>query len=195
MSDRLCPDWRSLLEDRDRSADGEARWRLGLEHAAGCAACHGELAEADPVAVFALSAVSRNAVPADEDPEVAAMLQAVTAVRRHREAPRSVRTLWLSRAAVAVLALSFGLLSSPRASVNLDTAGEPIEAGAAEAPEPAGSEPATLGPVTVGAALAELEADGSIDPAVGPLDRLPRVYRWHDRELSVVMIVDETLDV
>jgi len=226
----ICPDWRELAEDRDRGADGEARWRLGLEHAAGCTSCRDGVVAIDPLAIFSLAPIvaDREAERPDESgldeaAEVEAMLQAVTVMRRHQKTPAGAPPRWLPWAAGTLLCVSLGWLALSKGGPAAESPGgettlaaTTTESSDAVAPEfdvdstslPASigerviSEPVAVGVVTVGAALASTDAGTSLESmeslsagALAPRTAAPRVYRWQDRDLSIVMIVDETLDV
>jgi len=213
VTDFACPNWRALVDERDRTADGEARWRLGIEHAAQCADCRERAVEVDPLAVFSISSTNLASEFAEtsrtgavespkENEEVAEMLRAVSTLRRHHKPAltptnESAKRHWVSWAAAALFLLSLTLLgpTTPEIGVHIGEDAVVVVDNVAESGETQSretSEPATLGPITLGAtvSLADDGLPGSSEPPAAP-----RIYRWHDRDLSVVMIVDETLDV
>jgi hypothetical protein len=167
-----CPDWRSLAAHRDDPRTAEpASWRQALAHLDGCAVCREEAYAAEPTLVFRrLPALDRDAAA-----EVESMRQAVAVLRSGRRAEagrRGAAARWRRWAAAAVFALA--ALSLGR-----------------------GVDPENLGPVPPSSAFTSYRpATGSV-PVIEGLDRPDaRVYqRWDGGDMSLVFIVDESLDV
>ncbi len=173
-----CPDWRALLAARERDPDVDPPgWSEARGHLAECRACRSVAAEIDPVLIFAALPAPRVA-PA----EIAEMQRAVAAlVRAERVAPRASEPVAARRrrragrlargaAAAAVLLLALGVEAGPRR----------VAPGAGEAL----------------AALPEAGPDTFAPPALEEIDRpQARIYQLPAEGLSVVMIVDASLDV
>jgi len=115
-----CPDWSALATWR-ASRDGQepAGWQDAVSHLDTCGRCRGEALAADPTLLFrrlpalGVDALDRGA----EDDEVAAMQQAVaamrTASRLEREPRRSAAGLnWKRWAAVAAVTATAGGLGT-----------------------------------------------------------------------------------
>lgn len=174
-----CPDWRALQAAREREPDVDPPgWAAAREHLSECRACRAAAVELDPVLLFAALPAPR-VTPA----EVAEMQRAVAAlVRAERVAPRDSGPLGTGRrrrlaaklargaAAAAVVLLALGVEAGPRRPG--PTAGDAL------------------------AALPEAAADAFVPPALEELDRpQARIYQIPAEGLSVVMIVDASLDV
>lgn len=189
-----CPDWQTLAAWRDDpQADEPAEWREALAHLdRGCARCRRAAIAADPTLVFRRLAVVAAAAPAtgpaQEASEAEAMRRAVAAMRAASRVEASERRAsswswkrWGTAAALAVLALSM-----PGDDARLRR-------------EPAGTAPLAV------ALPAAMFAEGPGTALAAPGDDLPtlegvnrpgaRVYHMDGEGMSVVMIVDETLDV
>jgi hypothetical protein len=167
-----CPDWRALAAHRfARDGEEPAGWADALAHLDECPACRRDAPAADPTLLFrrlADPAASDRAPGFDERAEVEAAIQAVSALRAAR---RVTGRRGLGRAAgwgrwAAAAVLALLALS-------LENQGVP--GGAAFVEEIAG--PAAL-------------------PSAGGVDQPDaRVYHLASEGMSVVMIVDESLDV
>ncbi|HVT57354.1 MAG TPA: hypothetical protein VHR45_03055 [Thermoanaerobaculia bacterium] len=210
-----CPDWKTLALDFRRSSGpgparlaAEAEWELALRHLDGCPSCRREALAADPTLVF--RGLPAPELPsAEERTEVEAMRAAVVAMRnasrhgrrdriaeRHLDAPAWGRISRRSLAAgLTAMALLLGGGESLRQGVTQPGGSFPAPASLAGGPASAPSfhfrTPAGFFASSVGAAPAA--AHGSIEE----LRRRPhaRVYQIDGPRLSVVMIVDEKLDV
>lgn len=157
-----CPDWTALAVRRD---DG---WEAAVEHFDGCTLCRREALAADPLLVFRRLPAS-ELTPAEEQAEIDAVRQAVTAMRKaERLEWRRSFAGWRRWAAAAVLAVA------------ALTVGRDRVAG----PERAGETPAA--PMSLAAPAPTLE--GVNRPGA-------RVYHMDGEGLSVVMVFDESLDV
>ncbi len=171
-----CPDWTALAAHRrDRDGAEPAAWGEALAHLDGCPACRRAAPAADPTLLF--RRLARVEAPLDERAEVEAVLQGVTALRAARRvAQRSGRgrswARWAAAAVLAFLALSMDNEGLPRA---LHTAGSRSLAAAAV--------PAAMGRLPL------------LDGIEGPARAGARIYQLEGEDLSVVMIVDESLDV
>ena len=210
-----CPDWRRL----DPAARGEAspqaaRWEEALRHLdAGCPLCRRAALAADPTLVFRLLPAP-ELTPAEEGEEVAAARQAVAAMRaasrlehHGREsggstegwgqvAPRTSRgrqaLRWALAASLAGTALLFGSSHGWR--------GEMGRAAALAEHGSGVSVPALRGPAGGGRLAADREAPmvlpASSRSSIEGLSRPEaRVYQIDGPQMSVVMIVDDKLDV
>ncbi|HKH47176.1 MAG TPA: hypothetical protein VKM72_21175 [Thermoanaerobaculia bacterium] len=203
-----CPDWNALAAWRETpQAEEPAEWREALGHLdRGCAHCRRAALAADPTLVFRRLVApcalrDRSAVPeptpAQEASDIESMRRAVAAMRaasrveeveRHGRAARAISwKRWSAAAALAVVALSMpGDETRLRrdAAVSLMSVATPAVLSA-EGPE-AVVLPASVFPV---ASTDEL-------PTVEGVNRPgARVYHMDGEGMSVVMIVDETLDV
>lgn len=209
-------DWRSLVAHRgEPSAPEPAGWAAAIEHLAldpgdprsGCAACRRAALAADPTLVFRrLPAAAPLAGPA-ADPEVAAVQQAVAALRAASRVGASAAGLaslrplaslprrdwlrpaarWAAAAGLAAAALLVGSAGPGHVAV------APSATLAARAATP-------LTPTLAGAVPVAMRGPAELRPAQMPmleeLDRPEaRVYQLDGANLSVVMIVDEKLDV
>ncbi|HVF61422.1 MAG TPA: hypothetical protein VNJ70_16560 [Thermoanaerobaculia bacterium] len=172
-----CPDWTALAAHR-RERDGAepAAWSEALAHLDDCPACRRAAPAADPTLLF--RRLARVEAPLDERAEVEAVLQGVTALRAARRvAQRSGRgRSWARWAAAAVLAFLALSMDNEGLSRALHTAGNrPLAAAAV---------PAAPGRLPL------------LDGIEGPAARAgARIYQLEGEDLSVVMIVDESLDV
>jgi hypothetical protein len=177
-----CPDWHSLVAERDASGDDAPAYHEALAHLEGCPRCREAAYDADPLLVFRRLPAPKAAVA-----DIEAMRQAVATLRRTREMtgrtservqerpeePRSGAGLWArlrwSAAAAALLALSLALApSAPRSNQRAEQL--------ASAP----------GRPSLGLAVNSLE-DLSLPDA--------RVYELAEAELQVVMVVDPSLNL
>ncbi len=186
-----CPDWRPLLAHR-RAPDGEPppEWAAALAHLEECDGCRRAAFALDPSLVFSRLAAARAAGSAlsarpdrEETREIAA---AVRMLVRARETESSLARPGRRRAGLAaaglVLAATLVLTTHVARRTGL----------------PAGAAP--RGPFVASApALDELAppaADEAEPSLVDALDRpQARIYQLGQDDLSVVMIVDESLDV
>jgi len=176
-----CPDWTALAAHRrDRDGAEPAAWGEALAHLDGCPACRRAAPAADPTLLF--RRLARVEAPLDERAEVEAVLQGVTALRAARRvAARSGHgrswARWAAAAVLAFLALSMDNEGLPRA---LRSAGGAPSLTAAAAP----------------AAIGAMGRLPLLDGIEGPDARSnARIYHFEGEDLSVVMIVDESLDV
>jgi hypothetical protein len=188
-----CPDWRGLaaLRRQEPQEDAEpAGWAAAVAHFDACPRCRREALLADPLLVFRrLPAAELD--EAAERSEVETMRQAVTAMRTARRLDSRRRfTGWRRWAAAAVLALA--ALSASSESHDRS----PLEL-LAPSPAPLALAPLALAPL----ALAPLAPAAGPDAGHGQetlegLNRpAARVYQMSGKNLSVVWIVDKSLDV
>jgi hypothetical protein len=165
-----CPDWSVLAARRQRNvADEYAEWTAAVEHFDACTLCRRDAVAADPLLVFRRLPVVEM-TPAEESSEVAAMRQAVAAMRtgKRLEARRSFAgwRRWAAAAVLAVVSLSVSRDQEP----GLD---------------PVVTAPRALKPVaSQGTSVPVL--DGVDDPDV-------RVYHVDSAEVSSVIIIDPRL--
>lgn len=163
-----CPDWLALSAERERDPGTDPPgWAEARAHLAVCAGCRAQAIDLDPSLLFVNLPAPRVAAA-----DVADMQRAVAAlVRAERvDARPRARRLWRGAAAAAVVLLALAVEAGPRR--------------------------AAPGPVAVAAALTGVESDLGSPPVIEELDRPEaRVYQLPAEGLSVVMIVDASLDV
>jgi len=172
-----CRDWRRLLAHRfDPELPVPREWERAREHLAGCPSCRREAAAIDPTLAFQGAA----AWPAGGE-EVEAVRLAVRALRRTgrlRAGGAGARPG--ARRRMAFAAFFAALLAMLPAVVDRH-AGELVRAAAVRSGGGERAAPRPAGPVA---------------SAIDGLDRpLARIYEWGAEDLSVVMVVDESLDV
>ncbi len=164
-----CPDHRRLSELLAAERPDLAARRRAIDHLRGCAACRRAVLAADPSNLFLLLPE-----PATTPAEVAQMGRTVAALRRVRALERrsAGRRARLPRVAAAgLLAAGLALLAG----------------GGAERP----AHPPQVPPSSVLRAAELLPA-----PLIENLDRpQARIYQLTEEDLSVVMIVDESLEI
>ena len=202
-----CPDWRTLSRHRVEPDGVEPLgWPQALEHFDRCPLCRKEAIAADPTLLFRrlaapapLSTLGSHASPASSaastsgGEEIEAMLAGVAALRAASRlaAPRRPHVLhgwqrWAVAAALAVAALSLGTNRLP--------AGGALRTLAAI---PAVADLAAPGVDRIDTAPSGLNVVPAANPS--PIEGLnrpdARVYQMDGDHLSVVMIVDESLDV
>lgn len=173
-----CPDWRRLLRHRLEAGRREpAGWGDAVTHLSTCRACRAEALAIDPTVIFVAGRTTDL-----ERSELDEIKRSVNAVRRAREVEEAfARPVGVARKIGAAAALLAFLLLLPPAAVDL----------------PDGLVPAGI------PGLEELEslATGTqpspvVSPLIEPLDRpLARIYQLGQEDLSLVMVVDESLDV
>lgn len=178
-----CPDWRLLLTERDRAersgglTDTPA-WRAAVGHLADCAACRGAAFELDPALLF----VAHSPIEVSDE-EVDRIQANVHVLRRARSAERASaeprRRIARFASAAAVISLMILLPTH--------TARPPSAPLSASGPNLASE----MSPFAGGLSLGDGPA-----PLIEPLD-LPaaRIYQLGEGDLSVVMVVDESIDV
>ncbi len=188
-----CPDWRALVAHRwARDAEPPPEWAAALAHLEECDGCRRAALALDPSLVFSRlagagfdrSERSERSVH-DEAREIAAGVRTLVRAREaERTLGRSSRPA-ARRAGLAAAALALG------AALFLTTHAS-RHAGAPAAP--------ARGPFVAGAPALDEVAPPSAEAAspalVDALDRpQARIYQLGQDDLSVVMIVDESLDV
>lgn len=162
-----CPDWRSLVAARDARREDPPGWQVGLEHLEGCPDCRRRALAADPTLVF-----RRLPGMATSRSEIESMRGAVAALRR---AGRLVADDDAGAPAAGYRRWGLSAAAAVLAGVALMIApgsGHPTP-GTLVAAEP---EPAT-------AYVEELDLPQA------------RIYQLAEEEISVVWIVDESLDL
>ena len=177
-----CPDWRSL-------APASPSWEEAVSHFdGGCRVCRRDALKAEPTLVFRqLQGVGPAAMsPSQEASEVDAVRQAVAAMRTASRVDsiehRSRRAGWKHWAAAAGLAAA-------ALAIPADNAWQRF---AAKRQEAAASQPALLRANVLPAAYVGETGDPSLEEGGRPG---ARVYHMDGDGMSVVMIVDESLDV
>jgi len=180
-----CPDWRALSPDSRETAV----WTEALAHFdGGCSQCRRDALKADPTLVFRSlrSAPAPAASSASMGSDVDSMRQAVAAMRAASRVDSAVHhTAWKRWAVAAALVLA--ALSIPADNVRKHR--EQVVSGG---PLPA----ALLGAVMPAALVSGLGGGDSDLPTVEGVNHPDaRVYHMDGEGLSVVMIVDESLDV
>jgi hypothetical protein len=176
----LWPQLRERLADRlDRQAGGPVLASRELAHLDDCPGCRRAALALDPS--LALRPLAEAAPPLDrrDSDDIEGMRLAVAALRRAGRPSRRSMAPW-GRAAAALALLAGALYQLPLQRI------APPVAPVAELTSPA------LGLPAPGA----LPVDFAYEPVVENLDRPDaRVYQLGGGDVSVVMIVDETLDV
>lgn len=178
-----CPVWRDLSPD---SRDSEP-WTEALSHFdGGCSQCRRDALKADPTLVFRSlrSAPAPAASSASMGSDVDAMCQAVAAMRAANRVDAAVhRTSWKRWAVAAGLVLA--ALSIPADNVRKHR--DQVVSG--------GPSPAAMLGAVMPAALVSGGGDVDLPTVEGVNHPDARVYHMDGEGLSVVMIVDESLDV
>ena len=162
-----CPDWRTLVDRRDREPRA---WDAALEHLDGCPRCRDEALVHEPTLLF-----RRLPGPELRRGEIAAMKEAVAALRRNdRRPPRSgwMRSGWMRAAAAAAILIAAGLLEG---TVRPDRPGASLAAAGAPAP---------------GASLAALSSE-----RLPQLEQMPLVEYADPIYGSVVEVVDDEISL
>lgn len=184
MAATSCPEWAALAAWRnDPQGEEPAQWREALAHFdKGCPQCRRNALAADPTLVFRRLVRVAEPTPAQQASDVDAMRRAVAAMRaasRVEEASRRSRASWSWQRWAAAAALALAVFSLPG-----------MPSGRARLHPEIFAVPAA-GP------FAGVEASFKDDlPTVDGVDRPDaRIYQMDGEELSVVMIVDESLDV
>lgn len=183
-----CPNWEPLVEHRLRGRAEPAGWREALAHATVCRTCRRRALALDPSLLFGLLARSPTE-PVEEPDFLEALPARVRAARRAREIERSLGPAHRRRvpAAAAALLVAAGLLLATHGG--RVTPSPPLAEGERAAR-----------PAIAGWALREMvrpAAEAAPPPLIEALDRpQARIYQLgQDDDLSLVMIVDESLDV
>jgi hypothetical protein len=201
-----CPDWTALTAHRHdrnhREGSEPAGWGEALTHLDGCTLCRRQALAADPTLVFRrLAAVPAAAMtPAEERSEADSVRAAVAAMRaasrldslrldslNTRPRTSSLWKRWSMGAMAAVLALAAVVVPSERV---VPSSSSKVAADAAIFRE---------GRVEVGpldepvAAAQQVDLEESVVEGVNLPDA--RVYHMSGDGLSVVMVVDESLDI
>lgn len=171
-----CPDWRSLERRRDQRPEA---WERALAHFDACPRCHDQALAVEPTLLF-----RRLPAPEVGGDEIAAMRQAVTALRRSEQASLRAATGWaggLRAAALAAIlitaALLQGALPVDRDWPGRDRPGLPMGLTVAENAAPG------------------LAAFAGTAPASLALDRMPLVEDLDPAYGSVVQVVDDDLSL
>ncbi len=201
-------DWRALAAHRvETDAPEPAGWAAALEHLAldrshGCAACRSAAVAADPTLVFGRlrAPAAQTATPALGDDEVLAVQQAVASLRaasrlgvpaaglvRRSAGWTRPAARWAAAAGLAAALLAGAGSAGPRRM----PPSAPLSAAAPLAP----FAPFSGAAVPVAMRAAAPAPQGQM-PMLEELDRPDaRVYQLDGSKLSVVMVVDGTLDV
>jgi hypothetical protein len=183
-----CPDWRALSPD---SPATEA-WTAAVAHFdGGCSQCRRDALKAEPTLVFrslrsapaaSMGSTSMGSTDSASMGSIESMRQAVAAMRAaSRVEPTVHHTAWKRWAVAAGLVLA-------ALSIPADNVRKHPERAASGNPRPAA---AMLGAVMPAA----LVGDVDLPTVEGVNHPDARVYHMDGEGLSVVMIVDESLDV
>lgn len=170
------PNWALLVAERDAGAE-PAGWEAALAHMEGCDGCRRRALAADPSLVF-----RRLPTVATGADDVDSMRRAVAALRQASRAIGTESAAPAPRADAGEQARRFA------AALVLAAAGLGVWFAAGQGEEPAAaSSPAHLATPAVAAGL----------PVFEDLRRPhePDVYQVGGDDLTVVMVVDETLDI
>lgn len=166
-----CPSWPSLIAERQRSGESPEGWDAAVAHLDGCEACFRQAVRLEPSLVFR----RMPAVTVTGD-EVEEMRRRVALLRRVRQVERpavSLRRRW--PAAAAAVLLTVGLLGATHGTGPL---AEDVQVG--------GSEP------WMTSLLGELASQPVLEHWDQPFDQ---VVQWSSDELSMILLLDERLDV
>lgn len=185
-----CPNWRELLHSRfDPKAPEPEGWVDALAHFDGCPACRREACRIDPTLVFR----RLPAAALDFDLEAERMRLAVAGMRASERVEGRVSAISIRplsrrlRGQGLRWALAAGLAG---AALLLGGRGELAGSGARQAA------PLSLADGAAQARFDPVQAPAAIESAVEDLGRPDaRIYQLDGERLSVVMIVDEKLDV
>lgn len=197
-----CPDWTSLAAHRrDRDAAEPEGWSEAVTHFDDCKICRRQALAADPTLVFRrLSIVPASVMStAEEHSEVEAVRAAVAGMRaasrldslEARSRTHSGWRRWPVAAAAAILALA--AVASPVYNHTVNRPMGSISAmGAMGIP---GLPAATAASLSSGAETANMQVD--LDGPVVEGVNLPdaRIYHMSVEGMSVVMVVDESIDI
>jgi hypothetical protein len=194
-----CPDWKALAAWRDDSrAEEPAEWRDALAHFdRGCSLCRRAALAADPTLVFRRLAAVPEPTPLQEASDVESMRRAVAAMRAasrveevERRASRTINwTRWAAAAALAVVALS---MPGDDAHFRRTPAGDLMSVATLAAPAVLSLDGPEAVPLPAASQAASVEDLPSVEGVNRPG---ARVYHMDGEGMSVVMIVDESLDV
>ena len=180
----ICPDWRPLLAHRfDSALETPQSWPEAMRHLAGCEQCRRRAMAIDPTLAFQ-GAAAWEPTPG----ESAAIVQAVRTLRRTGDLERRSEQ---ARIQTSARRPGRSRDRGPLAAAALFTLILAFQPATTSHPE--GETSVVLeGPVLTGLARAARPAA----PAIELVDRPgARVYEWGADDLSVVMVVDESLDV
>jgi len=178
-----CPDWRTLTSE-------SPAWDEAVAHFdGGCRLCRRDALKAEPTLVFRQLRSGSPAAPvmsaAQEASEVDAVRQAVAAMRTaSRVDSRSRRAGWKRWAVAATLAAAALSISADNAWRHLDAERQALASQTA-------SQPATM----LRGSVLPAAYGGEADPSLQVGRPGARVYHMDGDGMSVVMIVDESLDV
>jgi hypothetical protein len=194
-----CPDWNALTAHRrERDGSEPAGWGAAVAHLDGCGLCRKQALAADPTLVFRrLAAVPAVTMTGSEERSEADAVRAAVAAMRAAsrldslEARPRIATGGLRRWSVAAVAavLALAVLAAPAK-----------QDGSGHTPHDAaifreGRVDAGMASREILPAAASTQADFG-EPVVEGVN-LPdaRVYHMSGEGLSVVMVVDESLDI
>lgn len=172
-----CPNWSELLEQREQAKQElPSDWSEAIGHLRGCRGCRSEALRLDPTLLF-----STQPTLEVTDAEVSDIVASVRTLRRSRQTEEDVgepRRRWGRFAAAAAAIFLLVLLPNltPRQAAPPLTDSPRLASEFVAAP---------------GSIVGDLSA-----PVIEPLDLpLARIYQLGEEDLSVVMVVDESLDV
>jgi hypothetical protein len=174
-----CPDWRRLLAARDR-AEGvtEPAWRSAVEHLGGCPSCRATAFELDPSLLF----VAQSPIEVSDD-EIGTIQANVRVLRRARAQERAALEPRRRMARIASAAAVISLMVLLPTHTSRQSTILPVVAGPSLTLQRA--------PFAGGLAFEDSSA-----PLIEPYDLpLARIYQLGEDDLSVVMVVDESIDV
>jgi len=191
-----CPNWRQLVNDRDDqppTASSEARWQSALAHRNGCQKCAAAALEADPLLAFqGLGGFELTA--AEEQREIEETRRVVAAMRTGQRLTNAKPATRLRAAARAAHARDWGVAAMLTLALLGVGTGRLTRT---TPPVPSATHPlVTTGTPT---ALIAVPARLPFQPGMTTVEGLDhpkaRVYQLRGDHMSVVMIVDEKLNV
>lgn len=188
-----CPNWDALARQRASTQREAAAWRQAVSHLDSCGVCRRQAVVSDPLLAFR-GRLGDASERRPEAAEVADMCRSVRAVVRSREwetpqRPARRSSAWRQAAAVGLLAFLL-LLLGPNGRVG------PVPPTVVQVDprtvQVSDRVPGTVSPIEI---LDHLTATLPLS-LVENVDRPgARVYEMRRENLSLVMIIDRTLDV
>lgn len=178
-----CPDWRGLLAERagaELEGDFEptGAWRSAVAHLAGCVRCRMTVLDLDASLLFL--AQPPLEVTDDEVDRIKTGVATLLRARRTERAAGAVRRR-AARVAAAAAVVSLMIL---------------VPTHTARQPPPVPSTAGTRAPDSRPPAARGTGPRDAPAPLIEPLDLpLARIYQLGGEDLSIVMVVDESIDV
>lgn len=194
-----CPDWKALAAHRlERQGVEPEGWSEALEHFDSCRICRRQALAADPTLIFRRLPAATAATAANETSpaEADAMRQAVAAMRTAKRVESIERGARAGRAGRAGRGWSRWVAAAALVVTSLGVPSDHGEKAQREAREAIFSRPAMSATAMTQAAMARTASEDARLPTIDGVG-LPgaRVYHMNGEGMSVVMVVDESLDI